>query len=297
MKNRPQIGVSLRCLNQDANDFLERVEEVNKFNPSSIELMGFNMDLLNKGKILNSKTDKIKKILYGYNFIKTMHGPLSVNFLDKADILEDHFNVCISYINLAKILGVTSIVLHTGFCEFSDQNSLNIKYNKQSDYFRRIADRAGENEISILIENIFPFFKNAHTASPTYLRDELAKINHPYLKGCLDVSHAYIFCSSSNEDFLKNIKDFGQYSKHWHVHDSYGKSDVLFKPFNQSEALAYGIGDLHLPLGDGDLPWQKIINLTQPDNETMFNIELNPRYWSELGRCFSYLRKLLEKYN
>tara|TARA_A100001011_G_scaffold400684_1_gene517562 strand:- start:5471 stop:6361 length:891 start_codon:yes stop_codon:yes gene_type:complete len=295
MKNDPQIGVSLRSLNQDANDFLERVEEVNKFDPTSIELMGFNMDLINKGKILNTKTDKIVKILSDYDFKKTIHGPLSVNFLDKADILEDHFNVCISYINLAKILGVTSIVLHTGFCDSTDNHALKIKYLKQSDYLRKIADFAGKNKITILIENIFPFFKNAHTASPTSLRDELAEINHPYLKGCLDVSHAYIFCSYNNEDFLKNVKDFGQYSKHWHVHDSYGKSDISFKPFNQSEALAYGIGDLHLPLGDGDLPWEKIINYIQPDNETIFNIELNPRYWSELGRCFSYLRKLLEK--
>ena len=72
MKNDPQIGVSLRSLNQDANDFLERVEEVNKFDPTSIELMGFNMDLINKGKILNTKTDKIVKILSDYDFKKTL---------------------------------------------------------------------------------------------------------------------------------------------------------------------------------------------------------------------------------
>ena len=94
---------------------------------------------------------------------------------------------------------------------------------------------------------------------------------------------------------MQNIRDFGSFSKHWHVHDSFGKSDVYLKPYNKTDALAYGIGDLHLPLGEADLPWDKIMKIAKPDNQTVLNIELNPRFWIKLGKCFEFLRKLIKE--
>ena len=53
----PKLGISLRSKSRDASDFLKRFEEVAKFNPFSIELMGFAQDLIVNGE---------KKKLEGY---------------------------------------------------------------------------------------------------------------------------------------------------------------------------------------------------------------------------------------
>jgi len=151
------------------------------------------------------------------------------------------------------------------------------------------------SEIKIYIENIFPFFKGAHTALPIKLTEEIEKINHPFVHGCFDVSHGYIACKAYKENFMPHALEFGKSSKHWHVHDSFGVPDINVKPFTPSEALALGIGDLHLPVGDGDIPWSEIIKSIQPNYQTTFNIELNPSYWAQLGRCVEATQDLVNE--
>ena len=59
----PKLGISLRSKSRDANDFLKRVEEVSKFKPFSIELMGFAQDLIVNGRIVEERLQKIKNHL------------------------------------------------------------------------------------------------------------------------------------------------------------------------------------------------------------------------------------------
>ena len=79
----PKLGISLRSKSRDANDFLRRVEEVSKFKPFSIELMGFAQDLIVNGSIFEEKLQKIKNILNDFSGEISFHGPMVVNFLDK----------------------------------------------------------------------------------------------------------------------------------------------------------------------------------------------------------------------
>ena len=49
--------------------------------------------------------------------------------------------------------------------------------------------------------------------------------------------------------------------------------------FTDGERLAYGHGDLHLPVGWGDIPWDALMaECTFPEG-VLFNIELKQRYW------------------
>ena len=89
--------------------------------------------------------------------------------------------------------------------------------------------------------------------------DDCLLINHENIEPCFDVSHAYLCCNAYNSDFMQNVKDLGEISRHWHVHDSFGKLNFAYNQQTKSEALAYGNGDLHLPVGDGDIPWEEII--------------------------------------
>ena len=290
--SKPKIGISVRSLNRDASDIDERISEILSFSPDNIELKCYDQDLIRSGKILNERVDQIKKALKSFDGHLTMHGPLTLNLLDKRENIEFHLKLAIDYVNLGKSLGVNGIVLHTGFCELENDSSLKNKYQTQQECLKRIADISAESEIMIYVENIFPFFEGAHTALPNKLAEEIEKVNHPYVSGCFDVSHAYIACHSYGVDFILNAYQLGSLSNHWHVHDSFGRTSFSISPFTPSEALASGLGDLHLPVGDGDLPWKEIIKKVKPFGEKTFNIELNPSFWSELDRCVNSTMEL-----
>ena len=292
---KPKIGISVRSLNQDGSDIEDRIAEVNLYNPDNLELMCFAQDLLIKGDLIPERVSNIAKALTTYKGDVTMHGPLTINFLDHKDNLDLYMEMALSYINLGKALEVEGIIFHTGFCETENSSNLSQRYSKQRDFYKTLADKSGLSEIKIYIENIFPFFKGAHTALPIKLTEEIEKINHPFVHGCFDVSHGYIACKAYKENFMPHALEFGKSSKHWHVHDSFGVPDINVKPFTPSEALALGIGDLHLPVGDGDIPWSEIIKSIQPNYQTTFNIELNPSYWAQLGRCVEATQDLVNE--
>ena len=102
----PKLGISLRSKSRDANDFMKRVEEVSKFKPFSIELMGFAQDLIINGKIVKQRVEKIKNILNDFSGEISFHGPMVVNFLDKKENLNHYETLCKAYIDVAYKLGV-----------------------------------------------------------------------------------------------------------------------------------------------------------------------------------------------
>ena len=134
--SKPKIGISVRSLNRDASDIDERISEILSFSHDNIELKCYDQDLIRSGKILNERVDQIKKALKSFDGHLTMHGPLTLNLLDKRENIEFHLNLAIDYVKLGKSLGVKGIVLHTGFCELDNVSNLEKKikkYNKTAD--------------------------------------------------------------------------------------------------------------------------------------------------------------------
>ena len=290
----PKLGISLRSLKRDGSDFSERVNEVSNYNPFSIELMGFAQDLIFNGNLNQQRIDILNQELERFSGKKTFHGPMVVNFLDKKDNLKDYEKLIQSYIDLTHKLNAEKIIIHTGFCDNDSEESLKQKYSIQRDYLKSIGDYAAERNVIICVENIFPFSHSYHTALPSKLSEEINTINHENVSACFDVSHAYICCNIYQADFLKNSMNLGGISDHWHIHDSFGKLNYDYLKATKSEALSLGNGDLHLAVGDGDIPWKQIISNTKIKSDTVFNIELNPELWFDLEKCVNSTLELIE---
>jgi sugar phosphate isomerase/epimerase len=205
----------------------------------------------------------------------------------------EHIALACRYIDLGAILGVSAMVIHTGYCSETKPATLNRKYAAQRDGLKKIADYAAPLGIMIYLENIFPFFESAHTALPERMAEEIAIIDHPQLAGCFDVSHAYIACNAYGAELTEQAKAISPLAPHWHVHDSFGRPLKKLSPYTQSEQLAYGIGDLHLAVGDGDLPWESVLTISKFSQELTFNIELHPELWSEMSNCVDATRRLI----
>jgi sugar phosphate isomerase/epimerase len=289
----PKLGISLRSLARDASDMDARISEVAHYEPDSIELMCFAQDLIRDGRVLTHRAEKIRRSLDNYDIVATMHGPVSFNLLDSPDHLSKHLKVGLAYIDLGILLGITAMVIHTGYCPEADQAVLRSRYAAQRDGLKRLADYAGHHGIMIYVENIFPFYQGAHTALPGQLAEEILEIDHPQLLGCFDVSHGYIACTAYGVDLPNEAKQISPVAPHWHVHDSFGRPDTGLRPYTKSECLAYGMGDLHLAVGDGDLPWSSVLNSAPAIPGSTFNIELNPDLWSDMPQCVTATRQLI----
>ena len=90
---------------------------------------------------------------------------------------------------------------------------------------------------------------------------EWVESKYPNVKCCLDISHAYINCTYRNVHFINEIKELASNSEHIHMHDSFGLIEKIWA-YIPAEYTSYGQGDLHLPLGWGDIPFNEIFNMS-----------------------------------
>ena len=83
-------------------------------------------------------------------------------------------------------------------------------------------------------------------------------------------------------------------SEHIHMHDSFGILQKL-PTYIQSEAVSYGFGDIHLPLGWGSIPFDKIFNEVDFPKNTNLNFELLPKHNAYFEESIKIARDLSQK--
>ena len=98
-------------------------------------------------------------------------------------------------------------------------------------------------------------------------------------------------CLISRLNFLDEIAALASFAKHLHLHDSLGRQDDSWM-FTKGERLAYGHGDLHLPVGWGDIPWADIFATSIFPKGAVFNNELQMRHWYEAAKCVDTVKAM-----
>jgi len=108
------------------------------------------------------------------------------------------------------------------------------------------------------------------------LVDQVKKIDRDNAGITLDFGHAYLASKYYRFKFLDSIKLALPYIKHLHIHDCFGKSQQLYGE-QDINLIQFGIGDMHMPVGWGEIPYDKIFPLLQNYNGVLC-LELKPRY-------------------
>ena len=78
------------------------------------------------------------------------------------------------------------------------------------------------------------------------------------------------------------------------MHDSFRNIEKIWT-YIEAESTSYAQGDLHLPLGWGDIPIDKIFDEVKFPNKINLNFELPWRYEKYYQESISKARSLLEK--
>ena len=162
---------------------------------------------------------------------------------------------------------------------------------------REMGDVAAGYGVKIAVENLFIENARDYTPDPVRLAKEIAAIDHPHVCGLLDFSHAYIMAQFRGTDYLETLQAFAPAVNHLHVHDSLGRPTSIGGFYRFAEQIAFGMGDLHMPLGWGDIPWDAILPGLPLRPGTVMIVELQERYWAELEQCAATARRFMDMVN
>jgi sugar phosphate isomerase/epimerase len=167
----------------------------------------------------------------------------------------------------------------------------------QRDALAEIADVAGRHDVRVALENIFAFDDAMYRQQPSGVAATIRALNHPNLVATIDFGHAYIEATRTGGDLLAEVSAMGPVAGHLHGHDNFGRPYSMMKFYHTSEAIALGIGDLHLPLGWGDLPFETVFDSIEVLPGTALILELGERFDAEWADSITRARALASRLN
>jgi sugar phosphate isomerase/epimerase len=247
----------------------------------AVELPTYDMDLIVGGKIRKPRLEALKRATAGRGVAYSVHGPLAINFMDEAYRLPRHLEVLEASLEVAAEVGAENYVIHSGLMPVQQSAGIEAAYDRQREWLTKAGDIARRHGLVLCVETLFAGSDGkAHASPPSRLAAELEEINHANVMATLDFSHAYLKLDfdGRRESFVEEVKALAPYSRHLHIHDSFGRQDDIWM-YAEGERLAYGHGDLHLPVGWGDIPWDTLMVECEFPEGVLFNIELKQRYW------------------
>ncbi len=274
-------GISAHKRANDLGDFAEELDMIEALGVEAIELPTYDMDIVVGGKIRQPQMKALLRATGGRDVAYSVHGPLSINFMDEAWRLPRHMEVLKASLEVAAEVGAEHYVMHAGIVRQQQGNGVEAAYLRQREWLSKAGDIAAEHGLMLCVETLFAGYEGKGlTPTASRLAQELAAINHASVAATLDFSHALLRLDyeGRRDDFLAEVKTIAPWARHLHVHDSFGRQDDIWM-FTDGERLAYGHGDLHLPVGWGEIPWDRIVEECEFPEGVLFNIELKERYW------------------
>jgi sugar phosphate isomerase/epimerase len=272
------LGTGISALD-DRRDLNAHLDELAALGCETVELPLYDMDVVVGGRVRNEALQPIRAACAGRPFRYTVHGPLAINFFDEAFRLPRHFDVLKAAMEVSAELGAIHYVIHAGMMPMKEVPGIEDAYERQREWLARAGELADTLGLYVCVENLFRGHDGRiYTPTPSRLAAELAAIGHPRVVATLDFGHAHLQGAYTGGDLIAQAAALAPYAKHLHIHDNFGLVDDIWT-FSVGEKLAFGHGDLHLPVGWGNLPWEALIDACAFPDDVVFNIELDGRYW------------------
>ncbi len=216
----------------------------------------------------------------------TVHSCWGVNLAD--DTYRSAWETCVlGTLKVACTLGALRVVVHPGVVSSAlAAEDRQRSFVAEREAFARIAERARELDLIVVVENLNPTPDVVGGRSvypcvdPRQVVALVETINNPHLRMVFDVGH---YCLAVNNGYAGDFigDDARGLIAHVHIHDNLGR--VSAREPRYEEALQIGVGDLHLPLGFGRVPGLIEAGRVPAINAATVNYELmDERYWRDL---------------
>jgi sugar phosphate isomerase/epimerase len=190
------------------------------------------------------------------------------------------------------------LVHHCGQAKMPSLTRIGELDQMERDTLAEMAEVARGYGVRIALENIFALSDAEYRQTPAKIGETVQAVNSPNLCGLIDFSHAYIECTRLGLDWREQVRAMAPVTGHLHVHDSFGRPYSMTKFYHPAEATALGIGDLHLPIGWGDIPWEEIFAELTFLPDTMLIMEITgERFATEQADSLARAQKLVDLVN
>ncbi|NTF33972.1 TIM barrel protein [Rhizobium skierniewicense] len=258
----------------------------------TVELGLTSLDLIAGGRIVEERVERLVALTKQFDFRYTVHGLVSSNFMDPA--------TCRYQLDAAKALAVVCdrigarILVQHGGCLRADQLAERADADsRERDALHELAEFCKPYGVRIAFENIFTTELGQYRQTPTELAQTVKTVAHSNLVALIDFSHAYIESTYRGLNFREELRAMAPVAGHLHVHDSFGRPQAFYKPHHIQENTALGIGDLHMPLGWGDMDWEGIFSELTFLPDTVLMMEVGRRYRAEQPESLARAKRLI----
>lgn len=275
----------LDCLEQDLRHLAE-------IGVDTVELGLTSLDLIAGGRIIEERAKRLVALTGQFDFRYTVHGLVSSNFMDPATC-GFQLSAAKALVELCDRIGARVLVQHGGCLRADQIHERAGADQRERDALLELADFAKPYGVRIALENIFTTEQGQYRHTPVEIAETVKAVGHPSLVALIDFSHAYIESTYRGLDFREQLRAMAPVAGHLHVHDSFGRPQGFYRGHHPQEDTALGIGDLHMPLGWGDIDWDDIFSELVFLPETVMMMEIGPRYRVEHPASFERAKKLM----
>ncbi|MCS7175296.1 sugar phosphate isomerase/epimerase family protein [Pseudothermotoga sp.] len=242
------------------------------------------LDLIFNGKFFKERFLRYKHLFESSGMKFTVHGPDPV---DLSKNREEDFLILSATIDFASSIGADSVVYHCGWSGKDDD-----KKHREIENLKRLSSKLEEKKVCLVVEN------TTQTVEQTL--EIVYHVNHPKIKLLIDVGHLFLRVRGDEEELIKQFTLGLPYTFEIHVHDNFGKVESDFERNIADQmhfAYLYGVGDLHLPIGLGQIPFEQILKLLQNEFQGIVVLEINDlnRFEKDIPESLSRLRMLMRK--
>lgn len=230
----------------------------------------------------------------------SVHAPIAINLMDETHA-ELHEAVLASSLRFAARIGARAVVIHPGRVHpQADLAARTRLLAVERDAVRRAADLAGAGGQVIAMENLNPNRNmmagtmTSYALDPRALAAQIDAIAHPAVCGTLDFGHGWLAAGRLGFDYLAAVRDFAPFVGHLHVTDNCGMP-ITYVDATDDEHVAYGMGDLHLPIGWGSVPYDALLSDLPIRPGCAAVLELGGRFETELESTMAEVGRIADR--
>ena len=295
MRNRIGLNIHSGRINGDLELLKRDLRAIEQAGFDVAEIPVHGVDAVVNGDLRRGRGTQVKKILDEFDLQYTIHSPDNLN-LSEFRYPEVQRRVFSASIQFAASIGAETLVYHQGKLR---RNSKAVAGGEAI-----TEEEAREIEVEELVglgkfaeaEGVTICVENIHS-SLIHLVKMIESVGEESVRLCCDFAHSYINATTLGYEFLRPIRLAKPYIQHAHVNDNFGKGEAGLVP-SYIEAMPMGIGDLHLPLGWGTIPYEDVFRI-MTGYEGTYILELQERFfengYSMLKDALKDLRDMLER--
>jgi len=257
----------------------------------TVELGLTAIDLIAGGKIIAERAQRLVALTGQFGFRYTVHGLVASNFMDPTT-QRHQIDAAKALVEVCDRIGAKILVQHGGHLRAEQIVDRDGADARERDALTELAEFARPYGVRIALENIFTTEPGQYRQTPAEIAETVKAVNHPNVVALIDFSHAYIESTFKGLDFRAQLRAMAPVAGHLQVHDSFGRPQAFFRGYHAQENTALGIGDLHMPLGWGDIAWEDIFAELSFLPDTVLMMEIGRRYRSEQPQSLVRARAL-----